>query len=284
MKNIDFSFSGGFPLTQETLNYLQTAYTEALVALTGYRKADTDIPVRLSGIIIAGSLPTTISDGWLLYNGELIRIPATSYTVIPLGYSPYFVRTVNTTNLTYNDASTHPAIVEVTGVLTMLVNTTPNDSTHIKISSIQDFCRETNYTDVNFSSYVTGLAATGTISYKKDYLSNSLMLKGTLSIPSAIALAANAGKLDYVDKGTLMLTLPSGHRPSTRASFIVDISGGSAGYSGVIAADSTSTYTMFFENFTGIIDTNGKVYIKFLDGLSEPVTHYFDFNCVIPLD
>jgi microcystin-dependent protein len=66
MKRIDFNKNGGYPLTQDTANYLQTAYTEALgaIGLTFGNK------VIVSGCTISGS---NISDGWIVINGEVIK-------------------------------------------------------------------------------------------------------------------------------------------------------------------------------------------------------------------
>jgi hypothetical protein len=64
-KRIDYSNLGGFPLTQDTLKFMQDSYRPALgvMALLAGNKT------ILSGVIVNGS---NVSDGWISYNGELI--------------------------------------------------------------------------------------------------------------------------------------------------------------------------------------------------------------------
>ncbi|TAN18840.1 MAG: hypothetical protein EPN37_04570 [Chitinophagaceae bacterium] len=64
-KRIDFSQLGGFPLTQDALDFMQQSYRNALV---GVAQLAGDA-VILSGMIDNG---TAVTDGWILYNGELL--------------------------------------------------------------------------------------------------------------------------------------------------------------------------------------------------------------------
>jgi microcystin-dependent protein len=64
-RNINYTNLGGFPLTQYTLHYMQSAYNEALTGLA-----------KLAGnnIILTGVENTNgvITDGWIVWNGELL--------------------------------------------------------------------------------------------------------------------------------------------------------------------------------------------------------------------
>jgi hypothetical protein len=64
-KQIDFSYTGGFPLDEDTLGYLQSSYTGALAAVA---KLAGD-KVILTGVVVTGS---TVSAGWISYAGRLI--------------------------------------------------------------------------------------------------------------------------------------------------------------------------------------------------------------------
>ena len=66
MKSIDFSKNGGFPLSQDRLDYMQQSYTEAIEVLA---KICGDKTI-LNGVIVTGA---TVSDGWIIYNGQLIK-------------------------------------------------------------------------------------------------------------------------------------------------------------------------------------------------------------------
>jgi len=65
-KRIDYSKNGGFPVTQDTLDFMQQSYRDAIggivASLGGY--------VILSGV---QDLGTTYSDGWVIYNGEFVK-------------------------------------------------------------------------------------------------------------------------------------------------------------------------------------------------------------------
>ena len=65
MKTIDFTKPGGFPLTQDQLNYLQSAYKEAINAVAAMGGSGA-VPVIVSGMVVAN--PSTgdysITDGW----------------------------------------------------------------------------------------------------------------------------------------------------------------------------------------------------------------------------
>lgn len=65
-KNIDFTKNGGFPVTQDTLAFMQEGYNETITALA----ATYGQYVILSGV---EDLGTNYSDGWIIYNGELVK-------------------------------------------------------------------------------------------------------------------------------------------------------------------------------------------------------------------
>jgi microcystin-dependent protein len=65
-KNIDFSQPGGFPLTQDVLAFMQSSYRDALA---GIAQQFGELTI-ISGVVVTGS---TVSDGWIVYEGELVR-------------------------------------------------------------------------------------------------------------------------------------------------------------------------------------------------------------------
>ena len=102
MKTIDFSKNGGLPLSQDRLAYMQTAYTEAVQALA---KLAGDKTIT-SGCIVTGS---NISDGWIVYNGELIRFVggnlAANVAISTTGTGLVFKNGINNTVLNEKTAS-----------------------------------------------------------------------------------------------------------------------------------------------------------------------------------
>jgi hypothetical protein len=64
-KRVDFGNLGGFPLTQDVLNYMQATYRDAIGGLA---------KVCGTNVIVSGMEDNgvTVADGWIVYNGELI--------------------------------------------------------------------------------------------------------------------------------------------------------------------------------------------------------------------
>lgn len=288
MKSIDFSKPGGFPLTQDQLDYLQLSYQEVIPYLIGFRNPGSNVAVRLSGMVIVPGATTTVSAGWFWYNGQVIYFGGGTWTSIAGGDAIYVLLTPTATSLTFNDGSTPGVILDSIGSLVQLVSSTADSATKFQLGRLQDFCRETNWTVETFASYLTGLGASGTIKYKKDYLSNTLQIIGDLTVTGAISLGGVAGYIDNVLLGTLMFTLPAGYRPTNRASFTVDINGSATGNCAWQASTDPAGWLsafgpMIINNFVGTIETDGTVRVKFLNG-GDPSVHTFSFAAVIPLD
>lgn len=93
-KTIKLDNTGGLYTYQETLDWLQTAYSQLLDAIAG----SYGDKVIISGLTIAGG---TVSSGWVVINGELL--PFVSGAVADYAY----VETA-TTNEQYDDTSTKP--------------------------------------------------------------------------------------------------------------------------------------------------------------------------------
>lgn len=85
MKKIDFTQPGGFPLTQDTLRYMQEGYYEGIKAFIAYLGGEaTQVGPGLNlivdglrelttGIAGASSENPYITAGWIIRNGELMR-------------------------------------------------------------------------------------------------------------------------------------------------------------------------------------------------------------------
>lgn len=90
-KRIDFTKLGGFPLTQDTLAFMQLAYQEAVAGLA-----------KLAGdnVIVSGMADngTAVTDGWILVNGELLPFQAGNKQT-------YFIITETTGDETFEDDS-----------------------------------------------------------------------------------------------------------------------------------------------------------------------------------
>jgi hypothetical protein len=139
MKTIDFSKPGLIPRYQELEAFLQSAWQEIITPLVQLGVLN-GAPAVLSGMVstLSGGT-TTVSAGWFVYNGQAVRFPAQTYaTAVTAGDAVYVVITPTSvpTVVPYNNGSTPNVINDVTGVLTVLPNTTPIDATHFLLSAI----------------------------------------------------------------------------------------------------------------------------------------------------
>ncbi len=216
MKSIDFTKPGGFPLTQERLDYLQSAYSEVLTVL-GALGVNGSAPVVLSGMAVTGG-GNTVSDGWFVYGSELIRF--TGSTVTPSGTDVALVLiTPGASALTYNDGSTPNVILEKTAAL--ISGPALTDATHFPVSALTPFGvgfgmnnREQVWNTLVVSTAPAAGGVTGTIYYKKDFNANTLQVRGSLIANNAQNFAASPAAIF-----SLMGTLPVGYIPNNNTYF-----------------------------------------------------------------
>lgn len=90
-------FSGGFPLTIERLTFLQQTYNKALTQLTSfYGLNDNEIGV-IKGLSVTTGTVNTISDGIVIYNGEVMEFRGNAYD------TGNFIIAEETTQIPYNE-------------------------------------------------------------------------------------------------------------------------------------------------------------------------------------
>jgi hypothetical protein len=280
MKAIDFTKPGGFPLTQDQLDYLQTAYTECVHVLASLgTNASLTAPVILSGIqstVVGGT--TNVSAGWFFYNGQMVRFPAQSYGTVITGNAMYVVVTPTAAPLTYNDGSMPNVIEDVTGVLTSLVNSTPTDATHFLLSALLPFGtgfgvnnREQVWQSITVSTAPTDGGVTGTIYFKKDWTANTLQIRGLLTANNAQNFAASPSAL-Y----SIMGTLPAGYIPNNNAYFAAQYF--------VASLIKDDLGVSWIKQLNCAVNTGGQIYVNWLRPDISIVGYVIDFNTTIPLD
>ncbi len=228
MKTIDFTKPGGFPLTQDQLNYLQSAYIEATNALAAMGGGGS-LPVVLSGTAVSN--PATgdysVTDGWFFYNGEMIRCEASSVSGATGGSDVYMSITETSTPLIYFDGSTPNVINEKTASLGVLPTGTVADATRFPLTDLTVFGkgfgaanREAAWKTLSVSTSVPDGGVTGTVHYKKDHTSNTLHIRGVLTAANAQNFAASPGSLFY-----LMGSLPAAYAPVNTGYFMAQYFG-----------------------------------------------------------
>lgn len=275
MRSIDFTHAGGFPLTQNELDYLQSAYTECISALASLG-GNPSIPAIISGMVktTSGSA-VTVTDGWFYYNGAMVKF--TGGTVTPSGSDVLLVMiTNNTTSLTYNDGSIYPAISNITATLSSGPSSTTAD--HFPYSIMQPYQyffglggRESSWNSMSVFTSAANGGVTGTIYYKKNWLTNTLTLQGALTANNAQNFAASPAALF-----STMGTLPAGYTPTTSAYFTTYF------YASSLFKDDAGV--AWVKQLTSTVNTTGQILINFLRPESVIPAYSVVFNTIIPLD
>jgi hypothetical protein len=274
MKAIDFTHPGGFPLTQDELDYLQQAYTECLNA---FAVMGGNGPTLINGMDVSISGPTTtIADGWFFYNGELIKFNTGSYTTIPFGDVVLVNITPSATSLTYNDGSSFGAVLNKTA--TLLLGPSATTSTQFPFSDLQPFQlafglhgRESAWNSLTVSTAPADGGVTGTIYYKKNVLTNTLHIRGFLTANNAQNFSPSPGAL-Y----SLMGSLPAGYIPNNDTFFI--------GHYFVSSLIKDDLGVAWIKHFTCVLNTGGQIFVNWIRPDISISAYGVEFNTTIPLD
>ena len=133
-KSIDLTQTGGFPLTQNQLNYLQGAWNEQIAALCA-RGLNGQVAVLLNGCGISivvgtgGSIQYTIAAGWIYYNGQLVRVPGSIATINTATQALYIQLNTSAGPLTYRDSTVKNVLLETTASVVGMPIGTANSPT-----------------------------------------------------------------------------------------------------------------------------------------------------------
>jgi hypothetical protein len=279
MKSIDFTKPGGFPLTQDQLNYLQKAYVESTNALA-MMGGSGPAAFIISGMEItspsAGSYD--ISDGWFFYNGEMVRFTASSVSGIGGGTDAYVVISPSVNSLVFYDGSTPNVIFDSTADLQALPAITATDTTHFPLSALQPFGvkfgqanREANWNSLVVSTGAAVGGVTGTVYYKKDFTANTLHIRGALSANDAQNFAASPLAVYSV-----MGVLPSEYTPVNTAYFTA--------YYFTSSQIKDDLGIAWLKQINCALNTSGQLYVNWIRPDIAIVGYGINFNTIIPLD
>lgn len=276
MKKIDFSHPGGFPLTQNELDFLQGAYLECLNAFAGMGVGDA-APVIISGMDYTVPSPgeVSVADGWFFRNGELIRFNGGRQT-LGVGTVAIIEVVTEVQNRTYYDGSSYPAILEKQAVLR--TGLPMSDVTRFPYSAFKTFHlafgqrgREANWGTITVSTDPTVGGVTGTISYKKNLLTGVLQIKGSLSAANAQNFAASPYTGSY-----LAGTLPAGYTPGSNTPLTA--------YRYLSAMVKDDLGVAWISEVKVTVTTSGQVLVAWIRPDAAVAGYEIVFNSMIPLD
>lgn len=279
MKKIDFSQPGGFPLTQDQLSYLQQSYTESALAVAtmGHNGG---APFIVSGMTITNPSigEYSVTSGWFYYNDDLIRFTSNTITGASGSFAPFIVISPVASPLVFNDGSTPPVITDSTATIQSLPTSTPADATHIPLLQVQPFGRgfgiankETSWQIIPVSTPAGSGGVTGNIFYRKNHLTNTLHIRGTLTSANAQNFAASPGSTFYT-----MATLPSEYAPANTVYLIVSIFGSTS--------FKDDLNVSWIKQINCGINTAGQIFLNWIRPELAVAGYGINFNTVVPLD
>jgi len=195
MKKIDFTRTGGMPVTQNVLDYMQSAYNEQISAIvktlflpgTSVQTASPLVPVVLWGMyeVFPG-----IEAGAFYYNNEIVLW--NSQNIPALGPNKELAIQIQQSStaltLPFNDGSMPPVKIDKAGVFVLQDIGTPATTTQFPYSAFTSLgyafglnCRESAFTTMSLGT----VGASGALSYKKNFLTNCLHITGSMNVSSA---------------------------------------------------------------------------------------------------
>jgi hypothetical protein len=252
MKSYDFSKPGGLRVTQELLDRMQLSYTEALNALAkvGYISGKFIISdVVVTKTLVGGpAYDYDITDGWMYWDDTygMVRVSAGSLSgVNPATDKAILTLTNYPDDLEFRDGSTPNVLLEYVAEISSVPIATPLTATIAAVDDIQPFGRERDWTGVSVGGVSAGSVDVD-IEYKKETLTNTLLLRGDMYANNANVFAGLS-----TPTYTTMTTLPVGYRPAQTVYFLMGVE-----FSGSPALP--------------IPDNGAGFYIRFLNAKLEP--------------
>jgi len=246
MNTLDLTKTGGFPFTQDMLDWIQQNSLAVMNMLGAKLLPDSLANTPNTPVALTGINPGTGSiykAGWLWYNNEILRFPTdidvsglpTLTGGLVYGFS---IQEVDTP-VAYFDGSSHNTKISRTVTIASGANTLTATFIPLttKIYYYDNGLRETTETHVSLP--VGGGVAGGDLYYRKNFLNNTLELRISVSIDSSVAIDPP----QYLT----MVTLPVGYYPvSQTVPFAILV--------------------RYHSVFNYILDTTGKDYIKQING------------------
>lgn len=214
-KNIDFTQPGGFPVTQNQLNYMQDSYLPILAAFAAMGGNSAGQPIVIYGMEVSGG-GNTVSDGCFVYNGDIILF--TGGTVSP-GFGDVALLLItehsDPTPEPFYDSSTPDVLFDKTGTLSS--GPSVGDTTHYPVSGLMRF-GVTNWANPVYAGTFTA-DASSPIKYRKNLIGNFVEIKGVTDDPGSSVMT-----------DTVIFTLPAGYRPAEEQIYVVPVTSGSDAY------------------------------------------------------
>jgi len=287
-KSIVLTYLGGYPLTQNDLAYLQTAWNEMLSAVA--QNGNVVAPYILYGVevtAVAGVGPImnySWTEGWIAYEGNLVRVPAGTYDGLNTSVdAPYVLLTTTSVPnaLPFDDASTPNVINDVTAAIYAEAIGAADTDTYFALSELLPYgvalgqANRPGWATLALSSISAEGAVDGSLLYKKDSISNTLLINGSAVVTLPYNLAALPAPTT-VNIGVF----PAGFIPNYDWSFIIQAR--ALDVSANWLKDSTGT--QYITDVQGYIGNSGGIVLYPLKPVAGCTAYVIEISLVVPLD
>ena len=263
MRTINYTHLGGAPLTQETLDWHQTAMKDIAKAIARMGDDGSGNPFILSGCVY-NSGTGIVTDGYMFYADEIHYFQGGDTGALGTAVQ---LTTLNT-DAVYEDGSTHTMYVEK--VMT-LGGGAPNTSI-ITMKRFHEFFGAKGYEseERTISIAAGSVFAATTLYYRINYLSKMLHIRCDVTV-NAPASVANPAIYYQI------ATLPAGFRPTQVVPFKGFVRYHLANY---IKDVGTIDY---IKDVNCEVRTDGNLNIGFIKPEAGVVSYTVSFNTAIPL-
>lgn len=274
MNKIDFSFTGGFPLDQDALDFLQQASSELLNGI--YANAG-NTPTIISGMTATpAGANINIANGIFFYQGELYKFTGGSVSAAIAGQVPGVTVFDNGGTAVFEDlGALHPVFRTRAGAIdSQPVGTlgfVPYSSFKQWHEVLGGFAK-TPVATINTGNFGTP-GFNGSLHYIKNNLTNTLHVYGFVGVDDTALLPS----LPIVPAYTDMFTLPVGFRPATNVPIIIPFR-----YSAVLDVDDNGTD--YITHMNGEVSPTGAFRVGFIKPGASIPGYSLSFNFIIPLD
>lgn len=290
MKRHDFTQSGGFPFDQTQLEHMRDGLADAVYALA--RTAGTN-KFKLYGCEVTRTLVSgttydySVAAGAMFCDGEIVEVPAMSLSGVDASvYDVYFEKVANNTTLTYYSGTTHASQIDNYMKIEKYAISTAETSTKFLYTNLALFGkglgennRESAWTSISVSTGAGNGTITGTIYYKKDFLNNTVRVRGILSsaTPSDFAASPELTIVGLAGVGAL----PSGYRPVAARHFTAAAFDGSVLPTNRFLNDAGDA---FIDRIQCSVNTNGSITGYFIKPDAGVAGYLINFYEIIPID
>jgi len=201
-QHIDFTKTGGFPLTQDAMAFLQNSYNQIFGALSetlGVNNFLTDVGPNLG----------TYSDGWVSIGGEILPFIG--------GASQAFVNVVESAiTVTYRDTTMNAVIITRKAVLDSSTGVPIGAFTKNTISSVKAAADAANAAAV--AAQASASAAQAAAAAAQATANNAIAIAGSAGIPSGV-IVTWSGSIGSIPSGFVLCDGGNG-TPDLRDKFI----------------------------------------------------------------